>query len=134
MTDSGRTSVLRTLLWLYALGAVFVAVPVAFAFGSAGDLAGTTSGKALAGALLVLSYGALRASRDPWRYRVIVQMLILFAALAAVSVAYRLVFETQHPRMPTALVMVVCVAAAALLTGFYPRPPQPTAGQSTPDR
>jgi Mn2+/Fe2+ NRAMP family transporter len=125
--------VLRTALWLYALGAVLVAIPVAFAFGSAGDLAGTTSGKALAGALLVLSYGALRASHNPWRHRVIVQMLILFAVFAALAVTYRLVFE-GHARGPAALVLVVCVAAVALLTAFYPRPPQAPARRSAPDR
>lgn len=134
MSDARRAKVLRTLLWLYALGAVLVAIPVAFAFGRAGDLAGTTSGKALAGALLVLGYGAVRASRDPWRYRVVVQMLILFAVFAAVAVTYRLVFETQHERGPAALVLVVCVAAAALLTRFYPRPPEWPAADEAQDR
>ncbi len=124
---------LRALLWMYALGAVLVAIPVAFALGVAGDLAGTTSGKALAGALLVLAYGALRASRDPWRHRVVVQMLILFAAFAALAVTYRLVFEAQHERGPAALVLAVCVAAVALLIAFYPRPPLAPPG-STADR
>jgi len=134
VTDERRTRVLRTALWLYALGCVLVAIPVAFALGRAGDLAGTTSGKALAGALLVLSYGALRSSRDPWRHRVIVQMLILFAAFAALAVSYRLLFEGQHERGPAAVVLVVCVAAVALLTAFYPRPPKPPARRSAPDR
>jgi hypothetical protein len=125
--------VLRTLLWSYALGAVLVANPVAFAFGSAGELAGTTSGKALAGALVVLGHGALRAARDPWRHRVVVQMLILFAALAALAVSYRLVFERQHERGPAALVMVVCVAAVVLLLRFYPRAPLPPEQHPTPD-
>lgn len=125
---------LRTLLWLYALGAVLVAIPVAFAFGRAGDLAGTTSGKALAGALLVLGYGALRASRDPWRHRLVVQMLLLFAAFSALAVSYRLVFERQHEWGPAALVLVVCIAAVALLARFYPRPPaQPEQGEA-PER
>jgi hypothetical protein len=126
--------VLRTLLWLYALGCVLVAIPVAFAFGNAGDLAGTTSGKALAGALLVLGYGALRASRDPWRHRVVVHMLILFAAFAALAVTYRLVFEAQHARGPAALVLVVCVAAVALLTAFFPRPSRSSAQGPAPHR
>lgn len=134
MTDSRRTKVLRTLLWLYALGAVLVAIPVAFAFGSAGDLAGTTSGKALAGALLVLGYGAVRASRDPWRQRVVVQMLILFAALAALAVSYRLVFESQHARGPAAVVLVVCGAALVLLLRFYPRAPETPEEGRAPDR
>lgn len=134
MTDARRATVLRTLLWLYALGAVLVAIPVAFAIGQAGELAGTTSGKALAGALLVLGYGALRASRDPWRYRVVVQMLILFAALAALAVSYRLVVEGEHARGPAALVLVVCITAAALLAGFYPRPPERPAQGRTQDR
>jgi hypothetical protein len=126
--------VLRTLLWVYALGAVLVAIPVAFAFGSAGELAGTTSGKALAGALLVLTYGAVRAARDPRHHRVVVQMLILFAVLAAVAVSYRPAFEAQHERGPAALVLEVCAAAATLLLRYYPRAPQPPAQGPATDR
>jgi hypothetical protein len=113
---------IRLLLWLYALGCIAVAIPVAFAFGAAGDLAGTTSGKALAGAIGVLAYGAIRAARDPWRYRVIVQMLILFAVCAALAVLYRIIFE-GHPVEPSSAVLAAGVAAAVLLVVFYPRPP-----------
>jgi hypothetical protein len=114
---------IRLLLWLYALGCVAVAIPVAFAFGASGDLAGTTSGKALAGALVVLAYGAVRAAGDPWRYRVIVQMLILFVVCAALAVLYRIIFEA-HALEPSSAVLAAGVAAAVLLVVFYPRPPE----------
>ena len=114
---------IRILLWLYALGCIFVAIPVAFAFGSAGDLAGTTSGKALAGALIVLAYGAIRAAGDPWRHRVIVQMLILFVVCAALAVLYRIVFEA-HALEPSSVVLAAGLAAAVLLVVFYPKPPE----------
>jgi hypothetical protein len=114
--------VIRLVLWLYALGCVFVAIPLAFAIGMSGDLGGTTSGKVLAGALVVLAYGAARAAADPWRHRVIVQMLVLFAALASVAVLYRLVFE-GHAIVPAALVLAASIAATVLLVVFFPRGP-----------
>jgi Ca2+/H+ antiporter len=102
---------------------VAVAIPLAFALGRAGDLAGTTSGKVLAGALLALGFGALRAARDPWRHRLVVQMLIVFTTLATLAIVYRLVFE-DYVRDPAWLVLPFALAAAILLALFYPRPPQ----------
>ena len=80
-----RNSVARLLLVLYAIGTVAIAIPLAFALGDAGDLADTTSGKVLAAALLALGFGGLMAAHDPWRNRLLIQVLMAFTALAAHS-------------------------------------------------
>jgi hypothetical protein len=118
-----RNTVTRLLLAVYAVGTVVIAIPLAFALGSAGDLADTTSGKVLAAALLALGLGALRASRDPWRERLMVQVLIVFTALSALAIAYRVVFE-DHALLPAGILLVLAIAAPILLVVFYPRPPQ----------
>lgn len=118
-----RNAVTRLLLVVYAIGTVVIAIPLAFALGSTGDLADTTSGKVLAAALLALGLGALRASRDPWRDRLMIQVLIVFTALSALAIAYRVAFE-HHPVFPAAILLLLAVASPVLLAVFYPRPPE----------
>jgi len=118
-----RDAVTRLLLVAYAIGTVVIAIPLAFALGSAGDLADTTSGKVLAAALLAMGFGALRASREPWRDRLMVQVLIVFTGLSALAIAYRLVFE-DHPLLPAGFLLVLAIASPILLVAFYPRPPE----------
>jgi hypothetical protein len=113
----------RRLLALYAIGAVAVATPLALALGYGGDLADTTSGKVLAAALLAMGYGAFRASRDPWRHRLTVQMLIMFTSLAALSIVYRLA-QGRHENDLAWFVLPFAVVAPILLTVFYPRGPK----------
>ena len=117
-----RNAVARLLLVVYAAGTLVVAIPLAFALGDAGNLADTTSGKVLAAALLALGYGALRASRDPWRERLVIQILIVFTALAALAIGYRVAFE-DHPLFPAVVLLPFAVAAPVLLALFYPRQP-----------
>jgi len=116
-----RTPVLRVLLVLYVAGSLAVVIPLVL--DRAGDLSATTSGKVLAAALVALAVGAGLALRDPWAHRAVIQVLIVFLALAAVAILYRLLFE-DHPPLPTALVLLFDVGAAGLLIGFYPRPPE----------
>ena len=120
---SERDKVMRWLLVLYAAGTVVIAIPLVFAFPSSGELASTTSGKVLAAALLALGLGALRASRDPWRDRLMVQVLIVFTGLSALAIAYRVVFE-GHPLLPAGFLLLLAVVTPVLLVVFYPRPPQ----------
>jgi len=116
-----RTTILRTLLVLYALGSLAVTIPLVLDL--AGDLSSTTSGKILAAALLAMGAGAALAVRDPWEHRAVIQVLIAFLGLAAVAILYRLLFE-GHSVLPTASLFTVDVVAAALLTAFYPRAPK----------
>jgi hypothetical protein len=116
-----RTTILRALLVVYALGSVAVVIPLLLDL--AGDLSSTTSGKILAAALLAMGAGAALAVRDPWERRGVIQVLIAFLSLAAVAILYRLLFE-GHAAFPTLTLLVVDVVAAALLTAFYPRPSQ----------
>jgi hypothetical protein len=117
-----RNVVTRLLLVLYAVGTVVIAVPLAFALPGTGELASTTSGKVLAAALLALGLGALRASRDPWRDRLMVQVLIVFTGLSALAIAYRILFE-GHALLPAGILLMLAVATPVVLVVFYPRPP-----------
>jgi hypothetical protein len=116
-----RNKVMRLLLVAYAVATVAIAIPLAFALRGTGDLASTTSGKVLAAALLALGLGALRASREPWRDRLMVQVLIVFTGLSALAITYRVVFE-DHPFLPAGILLFLAVATTILLVVFYPRP------------
>lgn len=117
-----RNRITQVLLVLYAAGSVVVAIPLLFAFGNAGDLADTTSGKVLAAALLAMAFGALLAARDPWGNRVLIPVLIAFTAMSALAIMYRLVFE-EHVNDPAWMVLPLAIAAPLLLALFYPRAP-----------
>jgi peptidoglycan/LPS O-acetylase OafA/YrhL len=117
-----RNGVARILLIVYAVGSVAVAIPLLFAFTNAGELADTTSGKILAAALLAMAFGALVAARDPWRNRVLIQVVIAFTALSALAIVYRLVLQ-QHTQDPAWMVLPFAIAAPILFALFYPRPP-----------
>jgi hypothetical protein len=112
--------VIRWLLVLYFLGSVAIAIPLVLHLGNAGNLAGTTSGKVLAAALIAMGVGALGAARDPWRQRLVIRVLIVFTSLSALAIVYRLVAE-HHTHDPTWIVLPFAVAAPALLGYFYPR-------------
>ena len=118
-----RNRVARILLVLYALGSVAIAVPLLFAFGHAGDLADTTSGKILAAALVAMGFGALAAARDPWRHRLMIQVVMAFTALSSLAIVYRLAFE-GHAVFPTLILLPFAVAAPVLFAVFYPRRPR----------
>jgi len=121
---SRRTIVVRVVLLLYALGSVAVAVPLVLDLTGAGELAGTTSGKILAAAVFSLGFGAAMAARDPWRNRVMIQVLIAFTALAALAILSRLLFHTEPYSVdPAWLVLPLAVVATVLLALFYPRAP-----------
>jgi len=117
-----RNRVAQILLVLYAAGSVAVAIPLLFAFGNAGDLANTTSGKILAAALLAMALGALVAARDPWQNRVLVLVVIAFTAMSALAITYRLLFR-DHTDDPAWMVLPLAIAAPVLFAAFYPRPP-----------
>ncbi len=117
-----RNAAARVVLCLYVLGSAAVILPLVL--DRAGDLSSTTSGKVLAAALAALAMGAALAARDPWQSRAVIQVLIAFLSLAAVAILYRLLFEGQHPPIPTAAVLVGDVLGAVLLATFYPHPPE----------
>ena len=119
-----RLKTMRTLLFLYFLASVAIAIPLLFYTRHAGNISGTTSGKVLAAALIAMGIGALRAARDPWRQRLVVQVLIVFTALAACAIVYRLVAE-RHPHDPAWIVLPFALAAPVLLACFYPRSKPP---------
>jgi hypothetical protein len=115
---------IKALLVVYFVGSVGIALPLLFSLGRAGDLVQTTSGKILGAAVLSLGVGALMAARDPWRNRVLIQVLVLFTSLSALAIAYRLVVE-HRPDDPARFLLVPAVAAPILFIVFYPRPSRP---------
>jgi len=117
-----RNTVARIPLVLYAIGSVAIAVPLLFAFGHAGDLADTTSGKILAAALPAMGFGALAAARDPWRDRLTIQVVMAFTALSSLAIVYRLAIEDHGPD-PAWILLPLSVAAPILFALFYPRRP-----------
>jgi peptidoglycan/LPS O-acetylase OafA/YrhL len=118
-----RNRVAQALLIVYFLGSVAVALPLLFAIGRAGELVDTTSGKILAAAVLSLGIGALLAVREPWRNRIMIQVLVLFTGMATLAIVYRLVFE-NHADDPARFLLVPAVAAPVLFLVFYPRAPE----------
>ena len=114
----------RTLLVLYALGSLAVVMPLLLDLPGAGELAGTTSGKILAAAIFSLGYGAAMAARDPWRHRLVIQVLIAFTALATLAILTRILFHDEPYRVdPAWFVLPFAAAAPVLLAVFYPRDP-----------
>ena len=120
-----RNTVTRILLVVYALGSLAIVVPLLFDFPRAGELAGTTSGKVLAAAIVALALGAAMAARDPWRHRLMIQVLIAFTALAALAILWRLLFHHEPYSVdPAWMVLPFAAALPVLLAVFYPRAPR----------
>jgi hypothetical protein len=114
-----KMTLLCVVLVLYAVGTVIIAIPLAFAFTNAGDLANTTSGKILAAALVTLGFGALVAATDPRRHRLVIQMIIVFTSLAALAIVTRLA-GGHHDGDLAWFVLPAAVAAPVLLVALYP--------------
>ena len=120
-----RNTAIRALLALYALGSIAVVIPLMLDLPGAGELAGTTSGKILAAAIFSLGLGAFLATRDPYRNRIMIQVIIAFTALASLGILTRLLFHHEHYAIdPAWMVLPFAVAAPVLFTIFYPRAPQ----------
>jgi len=114
-----RTNILRVLLVAYFLASVAVAVPVAMGIGRAGELAGTTSGKILAAAIVALGLGALLAATDPRRHRVVILMLIAFTALSALAILSRVIGD-EHSEDPAAVLLPFVAACPVVLGILFP--------------
>lgn len=111
---------LRILLVIYFVTSLAVAFPVALGIGRAGELAGTTSGRILAAAVVALGVGALLAAVDPRRHRAVVLVLIVFTALSALAILSRLIGD-EHRNDPAAILLPFVVACPVLFAIFYPR-------------
>ena len=76
----------------------------------------------LVAALLAMGFGALAAARDPWRNRLMIQVVMAFTALSSLAIVYRLAFE-DHRNDPAWILLPLAVAAPVLFAVFYPRRP-----------
>jgi hypothetical protein len=115
-----RLTTMRVLLLLYFVASLVVAFPAALGIGRAGELAGTTSGKILAAAIVALGVGALLAAVDPRQHRAVILVLIVFTTLAAIAVLSRLIGD-EHRDDPAAVLLPFVAAWPLLLAIFYPR-------------
>jgi len=121
---SHRNTVARVLLVMYAIGSAAVGLALLLAFPGTGELSGTTSGKVLAAALFALGFGAVMATRDPWRDRLVIQILIAFTTMASLAIIVRLLFHDEPYAVdPAWVVLPFGVAAPVLFALFYPRAP-----------
>lgn len=119
-----RNAVSRILLVVYALGSIAIVIPLLLDLPGAGELAGTTSGKILAAAILAMGFGAALAARDPWSNRVVILILIAFMALAALAIFWHLLSHNELLDVdPIWMVFLIAIAGPVLLASFYPRRP-----------
>ncbi len=119
-----RAMTIRILLVLFASGSAAIGLALLLGFPGTGELSGTTSGKVLSAALFALGFGAVMAVRDPWRDRLVIQILIAFTTMASLAIIARLLFHQEPYRVdPAWMVLPFGVAAAVLLAVFYPRAP-----------
>lgn len=117
-----KNAVSRILLVVYAVGSVAIVIPLLLDLPRAGELAGTTSGKILAAAILALALGAALAARDPFANRVVILVLIAFMTLAALAILWHLLSHRELSDVgPTWMVLLASVAGPALMAVFYPR-------------
>ena len=64
------------------------------------------------------------AARDPWRNRVIVQVLIAFTAFATLAILIRVLFHDEPYSIdPAWMVLPFAAALPVLFAVFYPRAP-----------
>jgi hypothetical protein len=120
-----RIATTKVLLVLYAIGSVAVVIPLLLGLPGSGELGGTTSGKVLCAALLALGIGAALAARDPWKNRIMIQVLMAFTAFAALAIATRILFHDEPYSIdPAWFVLPFAVAAPVLFAVFYPRGPE----------
>lgn len=120
-----RVRLLQAVLWIYVAGSLLGCVLLLVGrVGNVNDvnIAATTTGKILGlGSLVSLAYGAARAALDPARNKVVVQVLILFTALAALAILYRLFVEGENHTLATWTLLLLAVAGPVLMVALYPR-------------
>ncbi len=116
----GSPTVLRLIQLLFGAGCVAVALPLIFQLGWAAAVANATSVRVLGAAFLALALGAFSAARDPLGHLVILRMEILFTALTATFLTFRIV--DNHASDGRAWVVLLSVVAClVLLLACYPR-------------
>jgi len=118
-TDA-KSNVLRGVQVLFGSGCVVIAVPLIFRLGPAETVTNATSVRILGGALMALAFGAFSAAKDPRRYLVILRVEIVFTALTAAFLTYRLLTD-DIAQDRTWLVLPPVAACMLLLLLLYPR-------------
>ena len=120
--DSARENgkALRVVQLGFAAACVVLAIPLVFHLGPATTVTNATSVRVLGAALLAFAVGAFAAAKDPAGHRVVLRMEIVFTALTAGFLVFRLLTDRiSHDR--AWLVLVPAAACLVLLIVLYPR-------------
>jgi len=118
--ETGSLAVLRAIQLLFGAACVEVAVALIFELGPAETVTNGTSVRILGAALIALAFGAFSTVKDPYRHRTVFRIEIVFTALTAVSLIYRLVTD-HHTYDPAWLLLPPVVTCLVLLLVFAPR-------------
>lgn len=108
-------TVLRVVQLLFGAACVAVALPLMLRLGPAETVTNATSVRVLGAALLSLAVGAFSAAKDPRQGRVIVRVEIVFTALTAASLAYRLLTDSNTADRAWFLLPPVAICLILLL-------------------
>ena len=91
---------LRGVQLVFGAACVAFALPLIFELGPVETVTNGTSVRVLGAALLSLAVGAFSAAKDPRRNRIVLRVEILFTALTAGFLAYRLISDhIAHDRV-----------------------------------
>jgi hypothetical protein len=122
---SAKTRYAQYVLWLHVVVSGVFAIILLFLAGKFADWVDwtpfdPTMAKMMGAALLALGVGSLLATRDPLKYRVIIQVEIVYTAATAAALLYRLLrFGDSTPDFTWA-VFAICAAFCLLFSVTYP--------------
>ena len=116
--EGGRRRLLEFVELVYAFLSLAAGVALLFSLGPVAHAANQTSEHILGAAVLAMGVGAVAVARDPVRNRALLQVEIVFTALAGLSLVWRLYADGSRPR--TWLLLVPLVVGTALLVWLYP--------------
>jgi len=121
----------------FAALAVSAGVVLTFALGPVSDAINQTTARVVGAALLALAVGALSAARDPAGNRTMLRVEIVFTALSALDLAYKLAID-EGGRPVAWLLLAGLVVGTVVLVALYPaageRSDQWVSGQPPGDR
>ena len=111
---------LRVVQLAFGAACVVLAIPLVFHLGPATTVTNATSVRVLGAALLAFAVGAFAAAKDPAGHRVVLRMEIVFTALTAGFLVFRLLTDRiSHDR--AWLVLLPVAACLVFLIVLYPR-------------
>jgi hypothetical protein len=120
-----RNDATSIVLILYALTCLVFAVPLLFFLGWGSGLVhwyelDPTVGKLMGAALAALAVSSFLAAMDPARHRFVVLTQLVFTALAALALGYRLLLGPGHTHDVGWVILGLLTLFTLLFVAFYP--------------